>query len=167
MGTDYTEIVGHKAKYLQTFDNLDDPRSFVHTYLFKIENIIPQEHKTQKTCQQHFTKRNLSTLDESYLKRGTAQRRGKCFNIIITFCAVDTLLAKFLSSISGLFKYSDMSVVVITEQPRPSSKASDKVELVNLEETPDSNHNYEKDLDPLRHIDYLHIQQQMELDLKG
>ena len=73
----------------------------------------------------------------------------------------------FVSSIFGLFKYSVMSVVVITEQPRPSSKASDKVELVDLEETPDRNHNYEKDLDVLRHIDYLHIQQQMELDLKG
>ena len=60
-----------------------------------------------------------------------------------------------------------MSVVVITEQPRPSNKASDKVELVDLEETSDRNHNYEKDLDALRHIDYLHIQQQMELDLKG
>ena len=60
-----------------------------------------------------------------------------------------------------------MSVVVITEQPRPSSKASDKLELVDMEETPDRIHNHEKDLDALRHVDYLYIQQQMELDLKG
>ena len=60
-----------------------------------------------------------------------------------------------------------MSAVVITDQPRHSSKASDKVEFVDLEETLDRTHSSEKDLDALRHIDYLHIQQQMELDLKG
>lgn len=60
-----------------------------------------------------------------------------------------------------------MSVVVITEQPRSSSKAGDKVELVDLEENGERIHNYEKDLNVLRNIDYLHIQQQMELDLKG
>ena len=59
-----------------------------------------------------------------------------------------------------------MSVVVITEQPRPSSKASDRVELVDLGKTLDRTHSCEKDLDVLRHTDYLHVQQQMELDPK-